>query len=88
MDRCSLQLSEDNTAVQNIVAIEKDDNTEGKQGFQKNRTGFSPQQWAQILKVKKPMADPNAMDTSANRGHMQKGFKTHAAATEDTLQKP
>ena len=78
---------QDNMAVQNIAAIGRDDKPEGTQGFRKNRTGFSPQQWAQILKVKKPTADPNAMDTSADRGRAQRGFKARAAATEDTLQK-
>ena len=57
------QYHQDNTAVQNIRGIYKDNPK--KQSSQKK--GFSAAELAKILGVKMPSRDPNAMDMSAGR---------------------
>ena len=78
----------DNTAVQNIASIGKEEGVTNKPSFGRNKTGFTPNQWAQILNVKKPTKDPNAMDTSADRARARKGFKARGTTTEETPSKP
>ena len=71
-----------NAALQGIRDISGD--APGKKTGKK--TGFSAKQWAQILGVKLPAIDPNAMDTRADRSHSysrNKGSKGCASATKE-----
>ena len=71
-----------NTALQGICDISED--APGKKTGKK--TGFSAKQWAQILRVKLPAIDPNAMDTRADRSHSyskNKGSKGRASSTKE-----
>ena len=70
-------------ALQGIRDISKD--TPSK-NFSKKKTGLSAKQWAQILGVKLPTLDPNAMDTCADRSHSffkNKGSKGCAGTTRE-----
>ena len=69
-------------ALQGICDINKD--ASGKKTGKK--TGFSAKQWAQILGVKLPTLDLNAMDTRADRSHSyskNKGSKGCASSTKE-----
>ena len=71
-----------NVALQGIRNISED--APGKKTGKK--TGFSAKQWAQILGVKLPAIDSNAMDTCADRSHSyskNKGSKGHASSTKE-----
>ena len=71
-----------NVALQGICDISED--APGKKAGKK--TGFSAKQWAQILGVKLPTLDPNAMDTCTDRSHSyfkNKGSKGHASSTKE-----
>ena len=71
-----------NAALQGIRDISED--APGKKTGKK--TGFSAKQWAQILGVKLPAIDPNAMDTRADRSRSysrNKGSKGRASATKE-----
>ena len=71
-----------NMALQGIHDISKD--APGKKTGKK--TGFLAKQWAQILGVKLPAIDPNAMDTCADRSHSyskNKGSKGCAGSTKE-----
>ena len=71
-----------NVALQGIRDISED--APGKKTGKK--TGFSAKQWAQILGVKLPAIDPNAMDTRADRSRSysrNKGSKGRASSTKE-----
>ena len=54
------------------------------------KTGFSAKQWAQILGVKLPAIDPNAMDTRADRSRSyprNKGSKGRVSSTKEDPEK-
>ena len=71
-----------NAALQGIRDISED--APGKKTGKK--TGFSAKQWAQILGVKLPAIDPNAMDTRADRSHSyprNKGSKGRVSSTKE-----
>ena len=71
-----------NAALQGIRDISED--APGKKTGKK--TGFSAKQWAQILGVKLPAIDPNAMDTRADRSRSyprNKGSKGRASSTKE-----
>ena len=71
-----------NAALQGIRDISED--TPGKKTSKK--TGFSAKQWAQILGVKLPAIDPNAMDTRADRSRSysrNKGSKGRVSSTKE-----
>ena len=71
-----------NVALQGICDISKD--APGKKTGKK--TGFLAKQWAQILGVKLPAIDPNAMDTHTDRSHSysrNKGSKGRASSTKE-----
>ena len=71
-----------NAALQGICNISED--APGKKTGKK--TGFSAKQWAQILRVKLPTIDPNAMDTCADRSRSysrNKGSKGRASSTKE-----
>ena len=71
-----------NAALQGIRDISED--APGKKTSKK--TGFSAKQWAQILGVKLPAIDPNAMDTRANRSRSysrNKGSKGRVSSTKE-----
>ena len=71
-----------NAALQGIRDINEDAPSK-KTG---KKTGFSAKQWAQILGVKLPTLDPNAMDTRADRSRSyfkNKGSKGRASSTQD-----
>ena len=71
-----------NAALQGIRDINED--APGKKTGKK--TGFSAKQWAQILGVKLPAIDPNAMDTRTDRSHSysrNKGSKGRASSTKE-----
>ena len=71
-----------NTALQGIRDISED--APGKKTGKK--TGFSAKQWAQILGVKLPAIDPNAMDTRADRScsySKNKGSKGRISSTQE-----
>ena len=57
------QYHQDNTAVQNLRNL----NSDIPRKFGNKKTGISAKQWAQILGVKLPIPDANAMDTHADR---------------------
>jgi hypothetical protein len=71
-EEAARQYHQDNTAVQNIRGI--NDETPRK-AFTNKKTGFSAKQWAQILGVKMPTPDPNAMDTHADRSRSYSNFR-------------
>jgi hypothetical protein len=58
------QYHQDNTTVQNVRGIYEEN---PKKAFTNKKTGFSAKQWAQILRVKMPVPDPDKMDTCADR---------------------
>ena len=71
-----------NAALQGIRDISED--APGKKTGKK--TGFSAKQWAQILGVKLPVIDPNAMDTRADRSRSyfrNKGSKGRVSSTKE-----
>ena len=71
-----------NAALQGIRDISED--APGKKTGKK--TGFSAKQWAQILGVKLPTIDPNAMDTRADRTRSyfrKKGSKGRISSTKE-----
>ena len=71
-----------NAALQGIRDISED--APGKKTGKK--TGFSAKQWAQILGVKLPAIDPNAMDTRADRSRSyfrKKGSKGCVSSTKE-----
>ena len=71
-----------NAALQGIHDISED--APGKKTGKK--TGFSAKQWAQILGVKLPTIDPNAMDTRTDRSRSyskNKGSKGCASSTKE-----
>ena len=71
-----------NAALQGIRDISKD--APGKKTGKK--TGFSAKQWAQILGVKLPTMDPNAMDTHADRSRSysrNKGSKGRVSSAKE-----
>ena len=71
-----------NMALQGIHDISEDTSSK-KTG---KKTGFSAKQWAQILGVKLPTLDLNAMDTRANRSHSyfkNKGSKGRTSSTKE-----
>ena len=75
-----------NAALQGIRDISED--TPGKKTGKK--TGFSAKQWAQILGVKLPAIDPNAMDTRADRSRSysrKKGSKGRVSSTKEDPEK-
>jgi hypothetical protein len=76
------QYHQDNTAIQNVRGIYEE---APKKNFKK--AGFSAKQWAQILGVKMPTPDPNAMDTRADRFQSKfknrKGSKGCASITKE-----
>jgi hypothetical protein len=63
-EEAAWQYHQDNTAVQNIKGINEES---PRKAFTNKKTGFSAKQWSQILGVKMPTPDPNAMDTHADR---------------------
>ena len=76
------QYHQSNTAMQGIHDINED--TSNKKTSKKS--GFSAKQWAQILGVKLPTLDPNAMDTCADQSHSyfkNKGLKGHVGSTKE-----
>ena len=76
------QFHQDNTAVQNLRNL----NSDAPRKFGTNKTGISAKQWAQILGVKSPIPDKNAMDTRADRTHSyfrNNGSKGHAGTTKE-----
>ena len=71
-----------NAALQGIHDISEDAPSK-KTG---KKTGFSAKQWAQILGVKLPAIDPNAMDTRADRSRSyprNKGSKGRVSSTKE-----
>ena len=71
-----------NAALQGIRDINEDAPSK-KTG---KKTGFSAKQWAQILGVKLPAIDPNAMDTRADRSRSysrNKGSKGRVSSTKE-----
>ena len=71
-----------NAALQGIRDISED--APGKKTGKK--TGFSAKQWAQILGVKLPAIDPNAMDTRADRSRSypkNRGSKGCVSSTKE-----
>ena len=56
--------------------------------FGKKKTGFLAKQWAQILGVKLPTLDPNAMDTHADRSHSYFKNKGSRGRTSSTKEDP
>ena len=61
-------------------------NSDVPRKFGNNKTGISAKQWAQILGVKLPILDKNAMDTRANRTHSyfrNNGSKGRAGTTKE-----
>ncbi len=79
------QYHQDNTAVQNIRGIFEE--TPKKTSMGGTRPKMSAQLLAQILGVKMPTPNPNAMDTRADRtrsnNNWKKGTRGHATNTED-----
>ena len=76
------QYHQDNTTVQNLRNL--DSNVPRK--FGNKKTGFSAKQWAQILGVKLPIPDSNAMDTRADRTRSyfrNKGSKGRTGTTKE-----
>ena len=76
------QYHQDNTAVQNLRNL----NSNVPRKFGNKKTGFSAKQWAQILGVKLPTPDSNAMDIHADRTHSyfrNKGSKGHTGTTKE-----
>ena len=76
------QFHQDNTAVQNLRNL----NNEAPRKFNNKKTGISAKQWAQILGVKLPIPDANAMDTRADRTRSyfkNKGSKGRASTTKE-----
>ena len=72
-----------NTAIQGLRNIHED--TPRKFSGKKRMT---PKQWAQLLGVKLPSVDPNAMDTHVNRSrsffrNKAKGSKGHSTTTKE-----
>ena len=61
-------------------------NSEAPRKFGNKKTGISAKQWAQILGVKLPIPDSNAMDTCADRTRSyfkNKGSKGRASTTKE-----
>ena len=58
-------------ALQGIHDISEDTSSKN---FGKKKTGFLAKQWAQILGVKLPTLDPNAMDTRDTRADRSRSF--------------
>jgi hypothetical protein len=79
------QYHQDNTAVNTIRGFNEE--VPQKKFGNRNKTGFSAKQWAQILGVKMPTPDPNAMDTRADRSRSyfknKKGSKGRASTTKE-----
>ena len=78
------QFHQDNTAVQNLRNLNSD--VSRKFGTKKNVTGISAKQWAQILGVKLPIPDSNAMDTRTDRTRSyfrNNGSKSCAGTTKE-----
>ena len=76
------QYHQDNTTVQNLRNL--DSNIPRK--FGNKKTGFSAKQWAQILGVKLPTPDSNAMDTHTDRTRSyfrNKGSKGRTGTTKE-----
>lgn len=72
-----------NTAIQGLRGAYED--TPKKPGTKK---GFSAQQWAKILGVKVPSADPNAMDTRADRSRSFNRNKFNGSKGRSVTTKP
>jgi len=83
------QYHQDNTAVQNIRGIFED--TPKKTSMQGGKPRISNKLLAQILGVKMPTPNPNAMDTHTNRtqsnNNWRKGTKGCTTLTEDEMEK-
>ena len=76
------QYHQDNTTVQNLRNL----NSDIPRKFGNKKTGLSAKQWAQILGVKLPIPDSNAMDTRADRTHSyfrNNGLKGCAGTTKE-----
>ena len=78
------QYHQDNTTVQNLRNL--DSNIPRK--FGNKKTGFSAKQWAQILGVKLPTPDSNAMDTHADRTRFYFRNKGSKGCTGTTKEDP